>query len=105
MESSETSKVFIINPSVYATQSKLATGRWVKITIPDNGVYEITYSELRKMGFSNPGKVHVYGVGGNRINEKLNGTAVDTKEVIDIPASKAPVFKAGKGLKDKVNKK
>ena len=26
-----------------------------------------------------------------------------TKEEIKIPASKAPVFKAGKGLKDKVN--
>lgn len=25
------------------------------------------------------------------------------EEVIDIPASKAPVFKAGKGLKDQVN--
>ncbi|TQQ83999.1 HU family DNA-binding protein [Peptacetobacter hominis] len=27
----------------------------------------------------------------------------DPEQVIDIPASKAPVFKAGKGLKDKVN--
>ena len=63
--------------SVYATQSKLATGKWVKISIPDNGVYEITYNELREMGFTNPGQVHVYGVGGNRISEKLTGSAVD----------------------------
>ncbi|WP_300277875.1 HU family DNA-binding protein [Peptacetobacter sp.] len=27
----------------------------------------------------------------------------DPEQVIEIPASKAPVFKAGKGLKDKVN--
>lgn len=27
----------------------------------------------------------------------------DPEQVINIPASKAPVFKAGKGLKDKVN--
>ena len=27
----------------------------------------------------------------------------DPQQVINIPASKAPVFKAGKGLKDKVN--
>ena len=33
------------------------------------------------------------------------GRNPSTKEVISIPASKAPVFKAGKGLKDKVNKK
>ena len=61
----------------YATQSKLATGKWVKVSIPENGVYEITYDELRAMGFSNPAQVHVYGTGGNRINEQLNGTAVD----------------------------
>lgn len=29
----------------------------------------------------------------------------DPKQVIKIPASKAPVFKAGKGLKEKVNAK
>ncbi len=32
------------------------------------------------------------------------GRNPSTKEPINIPASKAPVFKAGKGLKDKVNK-
>ena len=31
------------------------------------------------------------------------GRNPSTKEVIDIPASKAPTFKAGKGLKDRVN--
>ena len=31
------------------------------------------------------------------------GRNPSTKEVIDIPASKAPTFKAGKGLKDKIN--
>lgn len=65
------------NTSMYATSSKLATGKWVKITVPENGMYELTYDELRAMGFSNPAKVHVYGSGGNRINEVLNGTAPD----------------------------
>jgi len=32
------------------------------------------------------------------------GRNPSTKEVINIPASKAPVFKAGKGMKDTVNK-
>ena len=31
------------------------------------------------------------------------GRNPSTKQPIDIPASKAPTFKAGKGLKDKVN--
>ena len=30
------------NTSIYATTSKLATGKWVKITIPESGMYEIT---------------------------------------------------------------
>ena len=72
------------NTSIYATQSKLATGKWVKITIPDNGVYEITYDELREMGFTNPGKVHVYGAGGNRISENLNGSAADDLKQVPI---------------------
>ncbi len=69
--------------SVYATQSRLATGKWVKVTIPENGVYEITYDELREMGFNNPGQVHVYGQGGARINEVLNGAAAD--DLVQVP--------------------
>ena len=72
------------NTSIYATQSKLATGKWVKITIPESGVYEITYDELREMGFSNPGQVHVYGTGGNRISEQLNGSAADDLKQVPI---------------------
>ena len=30
------------NVSHYATRSKLSTGKWVKISIPESGVYEIT---------------------------------------------------------------
>ncbi len=65
------------NVSNYATQSKLATGKWVKISIPESGVYEITYDELREMGFNNPAQVRLYGHGGIRINEQLNGRAID----------------------------
>ena len=70
------------NPSVYATTSRLATGNWVKITIPEDGVYEITYEELRAMGFNNPAKVKIYGNGGNRINEVLNGRAPDDLKAV-----------------------
>ncbi len=72
------------NTSVYSTSSKLATGKWVKVTVPENGVYEITYDELRAMGFSNPSKVHVYGTGGHAINELLNGSAVDDLKQVPI---------------------
>lgn len=65
------------NPSSYATNSKLASGKWVKIYIPESGIYEITYEELVAMGFTNPTRVKVYGAGGNRISEVLNTTSWD----------------------------
>ena len=72
------------NSSFYASTSKLATGKWVKISIPEDGMYEITYEELRRMGFNNPGQVKVYGSGGHRINEVLNGSAPDDLQRIPI---------------------
>ena len=72
------------NTSIYATTSKLATGKWVKISIPESGMYELTYTELRAMGFTNPAQVKVYGSGGNRINEVLNGSAPDDLKPVPI---------------------
>ena len=72
-----------LNVSHYATQSKLATGKWVKISIPETGVYEITNNELREMGFNNPSSVRLYGFGGNRISEVLNGLATD--DLVSVP--------------------
>ena len=38
----------------FTEKSKLAEGNWIKISVSENGVYEITYDELREMGFDNP---------------------------------------------------
>ena len=65
------------NPNNYATQSRLSTGKWVKISIPESGVYEITGEELQAMGFDDPSRVRLYGQGGILIPEYLNGKAVD----------------------------
>lgn len=48
----------------FADKSTLASGKWVRISVPETGVYEITYDQLREMGFSNPQNVAVYGEGG-----------------------------------------
>jgi DNA-binding protein HU-beta len=51
-------------------------------------------------------KVVLVGFGTFEVRNRAarKGRNPQTKEEILIPASKAPVFKAGKGLKDKVNK-
>ena len=55
----------------YAAHSKLQNGRWVKISITQDGMYRLTRSALKNMGFSNPSKVHLYGYGGHLQNEVL----------------------------------
>ena len=56
----------------YASSSKLAKGKWVKISVPESGMYQITNSQLSKWGFSDPSKVRVYGYGGKRIPSSLS---------------------------------
>ncbi len=85
------------NVSHYATQSKLSTGKWVKISIPESGVYEITYDELLEMGFSNPLSVRLYGWGGNRINEILNGKAYDDLIPVSVIRANEKIIFYGNG--------
>ena len=51
-------------------------------------------------------KVQLVGFGSFEVRKRAarKGRNPQTKEEIKIPASKAPVFKAGKALKDTVNK-
>jgi DNA-binding protein HU-beta len=51
-------------------------------------------------------KVVLVGFGTFEVRKRAarKGRNPQTKKEITIPASNAPVFKAGKGLKDKVNK-
>lgn len=77
------------NTSVYASNSHLASGKWVKVSIPESGMYEITYDELHEMGFSNPARVKVYGYGGNRISEVLSiSTYID--DLRKVPVLRVP---------------
>ena len=56
---------------------------------------------------TNGDKVQLVGFGSFEVRKRAarKGRNPQTKEEIKIPASKAPVFKAGKALKDLVNKK
>jgi len=55
---------------------------------------------------ANSGKVQLVGFGTFDVRERKERTGRNPrnpKETINIPASKAPVFKAGKALKETVN--
>lgn len=63
----------------WAAQSALAEGSWVKVALndTDDGIYQITYSQLRNWGFSNPSQVGVYGFGGHMLNESFSTNHID----------------------------
>lgn len=64
----------------WADNSVLNEGKWVKIALggqKNDGIYQITYSQLRDWGFSNPEQVGVYGFGGHTLTESLSVPHLD----------------------------
>lgn len=59
----------------YAQHSVLSAGRWVKIGITNEGMYEVTADKLREWGFSDIKRVKLYGYGGQILPEKLDFNA------------------------------
>ena len=56
----------------YAAHSVLAKGKWVKISVSDEGMYELTAKQLQEAGFSDIKRVKLYGYGGRIQNEALS---------------------------------
>ena len=68
----------------YAANSKLASGKWVKVSITEDGLYQFSRASLKKMGFSNPDNVHLYGYGGHLLPELIRqGTHHD--DMVEVP--------------------
>lgn len=60
-----------VTSDFYKESSVLESGKWVKVGVDETGVYEISYSLLRQMGFADPSKVSVYGRGGRQLSESF----------------------------------
>ena len=68
----------------YAAHSVLSDGRWAKIGITSDGIYQLTRTALRKMGFTNPERVKLYGYGGHRQKEVIDADA-DYDDLEEVP--------------------
>ena len=63
-----------LDKSYYAESSKLATGKWVKISVKESGIYQITADDARKWGLgSDLSQIHVFGYGGAPLSEVMLG--------------------------------
>lgn len=66
------------SPNAFAPNSVLAEGKWVKVSVPEDGLYRISASTLRKLGFSHAALVEIRGYGGRRLTDELSeSTYVD----------------------------
>lgn len=68
----------------YAASSVLGQGRWVKIGITDDGVYQLSASDLARMGFDDPNRVKLYGYGGHLQSEVIDADR-DYDDLCEVP--------------------
>ena len=63
-----------LDKSYYAQSSKLATGKWVKVTVTESGIYQITADDIRSWGLGTDlSQIHVFGYGGAPLDERMRG--------------------------------
>lgn len=51
------------NPYDWKHSSVLSSGKWVEVSVENEGIKKITFDQLRDMGFNDPSRVSVYGCG------------------------------------------
>ena len=70
----------------YAAHSVLATGKWVKICIPQTGIYQLSSDVVKRAGFSDINKVKLYGYGGALQPEQLTADYLSaTDDLQEVP--------------------
>lgn len=83
---------FLSHALNWNSSSVLNSGKWVKVKVTDTGIQEISYDDLRQMGFSNPENVAVFGYSGSQLSHN-NFKETDPD---DLPA--VPVIRNGNRL-------
>lgn len=66
----------------YVANSVLSQGKWVRVSVKENGIHKITAGELSNMGFQNPANVRLFGYGGHILPETgLENLPDDLQEI------------------------
>ena len=91
------------------TKTELVAAIAEKVDMPKTKVDEVVgaMTDVITETMAKGDKVALLGFGTFEAVDKPESTALNprTKETIVVPAHKAPKFKAGKGLKDAINRK
>ncbi|MCL1934244.1 MAG: type IX secretion system sortase PorU [Candidatus Azobacteroides sp.] len=79
--------------SRYRENSVLSSGKWIRLKVNENGIYKLTYDDIKKQGISDPAKVKIYGYGGWILAEDFTQPYVD-----DLPEVAVYVDKGSDGV-------
>ncbi len=70
----------------YADNSVLSSGKWVKIAVTEEGIYQLTQSLINQWGFSDLGKIRIYGYGGLPQIKKIYDTTPPIDDLCEVAA-------------------
>ena len=79
--------------TTYTANSRLASGKWVRISVEQSGIHSIPESTLRSWGFQDPSKVKVHGYGARRLPDALTASTY----IDDLPQTPSE-YVQGKGV-------
>lgn len=82
----------VAQSSRYAPHSVLSTGKWVKIRVAEEGVYQLTAGNLRSWGFKNTKDVRLYGYNRPILPEK-------NLQYIEDDLVEIPLYRTSSGTK------
>jgi hypothetical protein len=61
----------------YSSSSVLASGKWFKIPVTEDGIYRIDYSKLKQLGLIDPSNPKIYANNCGQLSYYNDGTASD----------------------------
>ena len=80
----------------YKSHSVLAQGKWVKIRVSKEGIYQLSKSFLSDLGFSNMSRVKLYGYGGRIQNDIINYGTYTNSDYDDM--EEVPLYRRSNAL-------
>ena len=83
--------------SRYNANSVLATGKWIQLKVKEDGIYKLTYDDIKKQGINDPSKVKIYGYGGWILPEDFTQPYIDDLPEVAVYMDKGSdgVFSSG----------
>ena len=80
----------------YRAHSVLASGKWVKIRVGEEGIYQLTPAFLSSLGFSDVNRVKLYGYGGRVQNEVISYGSYISSDYDDL--EEVPLYRRSDAL-------